>query len=368
MYVKPRSVIELPPAVMTYIASLTDVAATQATKALSYWSKWLELEQRSSLNARQGYCIWEQFFVDHVITYRANDRGDFNLRQTTDSELRRLRLKEHGPLSFRFVQQRITQLLHWQAHQNWDFEVDVERLRQLYRRFQRMQRIKDRLITELPPGSSQVREMLDTCGHDIWGVRDAALIAFSWSAGCSTDDLARMVCSDIGTYDWKTWSYQRSPGVNAKPVHLNDGTTRRMLEWMMESRWRPSLQKKLFLHLNILDELSPSDIGFIFERRFRVSQVLESRSQKDSEKMRANVAPFHPSVLEVANRVLSNAIKMQIDREKKQAIRKEKITLRAQNAKAIAQNEFLQRKNRIRYHWIQFPEKIIGMRATTAAL
>lgn len=126
-------------------------------------------------------------------------------------------------------------------------------------------------LTGLPTDPAVVRSMLDACHI----VRDSALIALSWSPGCTPDELASMECSDVLTTDWRHWSIRLKNRINCPSFHLDAFTTVVLVGWLAQRHWGPEMTGKLFLGGSTTNELTPTEILLAFEHYLRVAKPVE---------------------------------------------------------------------------------------------
>ncbi|EJN16855.1 hypothetical protein PMI35_06603 [Pseudomonas sp. GM78] len=125
--------------------------------------------------------------------------------------------------------------------------------------------------TGLPSDPAVVRSMLGACHI----VRDRALIALSWSPGCTPDELASMECSDVLTTDWCHWSIRLKNRINCPSFHLDAFTTVVLMGWLVKRHWGPEMTGKLFLGGSTTNELTPNEILLAFEHYLRVANPVE---------------------------------------------------------------------------------------------
>ncbi|MNZ42072.1 hypothetical protein D3C78_596390 [compost metagenome] len=272
---------DLPPAVLMYAASLPRAAA-QVKLALAHWNTWLQLLHLGSLESAKGYCYWERFLTDHAVIYETGERSDYGLYEYVEETLCKKQLKSRGPLSFNEVKRRISILVQWQAHNQWNEKKDLRALSRLYQRFRAISQQPAQQITDLSGSDACVSNMLRACQCTFQGSRDQALIALSQLLDCPLDDLAQMKCSDIQTDDWHVWSVRLPSQPSAAPMLLDLNTACKVVGWLFERAWRPGLEEKLFQLDNRTGPLTPPHIRLIFERRYRISQVL-TKSYSDRE-------------------------------------------------------------------------------------
>nr|WP_294973334.1 hypothetical protein [uncultured Pseudomonas sp.] len=263
---------ERPNIVLEYLASLPR-SREQAKRTLKYWSHWLEQRLLGGINSPHNFTVWQQFFVDHTAIYPIGDRGDYGLPEWIDLPLCENKLKRPGPLSFQEVKQLIRGLIRWQAYRQWNSPEDLQALTRLYQRFGASLRNPARLLTGLPDSAIDISEMVSA---GIWlstGERDTALIALSRSLCCTPEELAQMKCSDVETDDWQHW-YVQMPERSAMRIYLDSNTAFHLICWLYTRAWRPGRTTPLFTVDYHGAPLSACQVQQIFERRYRLSQVV----------------------------------------------------------------------------------------------
>lgn len=263
----------LPPAVLAYVAGLPK-AARLVKFVLIHWSEWLACRHYGSLESAHGYRVWAAFLADHTVMYTTGERGDLPLEEELETVLYEKAGKQKGPMCLNEAKWRISILVKWQSHNNWNREEDMAKLSDLYHRFSENLQNPTPQLTGLP-NAVRLTKMLDSCAGSSQGQRDGALIALAWALNCTPDDLGRIECRDVLTDDWQTWSIRLSSVTHSDPVILDLETTYYLIHWLLLRRWRPGLEKKLFLQSNMVDELSPTAIQLMLERRFRISRVID---------------------------------------------------------------------------------------------
>lgn len=337
---------DLPPAVLMYAASLPRTAA-QVKRALAHWNTWLKLMHFGSLESATGYCDWERFLTDHTMIYETGERSDYGLYEHVEEALCKKQLKPRGPLSFNEVKRRISILIQWQAHNQWNEKKDLRALSRLYQRFRAVSRQPAQQVTELPRSAACVSNMLRACWCSCDN-RDGALIALSQLLDCPLDDLAQMKCSDVQTDDWQVWSVRLPSQPGATPILLDLATAYTVVGWLLERKWQPDLEEKLFQLDNKTGPLTPTHIRLIFERRYRISQVLtKSNSDREADTIadrRLSHAHLSDTVLEemLARQIKYLVISIKIAKKYEDRIRRaedrrieERKRQAAQEAKAL---------------------------------
>ncbi|HBN8522217.1 hypothetical protein ACIUV2_25345 [Pseudomonas aeruginosa] len=313
---------ERPNIVLEYLASLPR-SREQAKRTLKYWSHWLEQRLLGGINSPHNFTVWQQFFVDHTAIYSIGDRGDYGLPEWIDLPLCENKLKRPGPLSFQEVKQLIRGLIRWQAYRQWNSPEDLQALTRLYQRFGASLRNPARLLTGLPDSAINISKMVSA---GIWlstGERDTALIALSRSLCCTPEELAQMKCSDVETDDWQHWSVRMPERNSAMRIYLDPNTAFHLICWLYTRAWRPSLKAPLFTVDYQYEPLTACQVQQIFERRYRLSQVVlhpSSPCARDYQKLDTLFADDHEDAackyyLEMVTDELINAIKSALKAE-----------------------------------------------------
>lgn len=179
--------------------------------ALAYWSAWLQLRYGKALGDGPLLAnVAIQFILDHLARPLAGGAWSHLLPPAIDSALLVARVKaKPGPLAFSTVSHRLAVLGKWHRLNEWLSPTDSAELKALLRDARKAQSrngvtVRKKTAMVLEP----LQALLATCGDDVCGVRDRALLLLAWSGGGRRrSEVVNLQVSDVRRLDADTWLY-----------------------------------------------------------------------------------------------------------------------------------------------------------------
>jgi site-specific recombinase XerD len=117
----------------------------------------------------------------------------------------------------------------------------------------------------------EVRAMLDSCGADFAGIRDAALMRFMLTTGCRRAEIAGITLDDLDLVHQTVRVMGK--GSRERMVHVEDGTALALRRYMRARRLHPKASTTDRLWIGKLGPLTGNGIFQILDRRAELAGV-----------------------------------------------------------------------------------------------
>lgn len=250
--------------------------------ALRYWAAWYMARYGQAMKIPVPPVVAVQFMLDHL---GRTNRGKVvcELPAALDEVLVATGLKgKLGPLALNTVEHRLAVLSKVHQLKRLVNPCEDPAVKQLLKRARRAYAKRGALPHSKTAATKEPLEaMLATCGDDLVGIRDRALLLFAWSSGgrrrseVASANIKRLERTKDG-YLYKMGQSKTNQGGKSNPkLHpgkpLLDDAAEAMAKWLKASKLKSGAIFRRLWGDTIGQALSPAAVGEIIKRRAQLA-------------------------------------------------------------------------------------------------
>ncbi len=257
-----------------------NTARSYAT-ALRYWAAWFRLRYRAPLALPVPVPVVLQFIVDHIERILSSGTREHDLPPAIDHALVRAGFKSTpGPPKLATVAHRLSVLSKAHTLRESPNPVRDVQVQELLRRVRRAHAQRGELSTPKQALTKDPLEaILATCGEDLIGVRDRALLLFAWASGgrrrseVTGATLEQLVAVDANTYLYRLI---HSKTDQAGSTHNTDKpiigvAARALTAWLQASGIKEGAIFRRIRGSHAVEPLEPQAVRYIVQRRAKLA-------------------------------------------------------------------------------------------------
>jgi integrase len=248
--------------------------------ALRYWAAWYMARYGQRIRLPVPPAVVVQYLLDHIARTRRSELVT-ELPKALDEALVKAKIKGHlGPPALNTVEHRLAVLSKLHQLKRQPNPCEDPAVRQLFKRARRAYARRGALPRPKAAATKDPLEaMLATCGDDLAGIRDRAVLLFAWSSGgrrrseVATARVERLHRTKDGYIYKMGHSKTNQIAKSNSKIHpdkpILDNAANALKKWLDTAEIRSGAIFRRLWGERIGPALSPAAIGEIVKRRAR---------------------------------------------------------------------------------------------------